>query len=76
MLSICLMVCVVILTIRYIVAKKFEAIAFQKGYDKSIHSYAMCFWLGIIGYLYVIALPNLNSSSISNLITQNSNNTH
>ena len=41
----------------YIISKKFEKIAFDKGYDVSIHSFAMCFWLGIIGYLYVIALP-------------------
>ena len=45
--------------IQFIVAKKFEKIAFQKGYDVRVHSFAMCFWLGIIGYLYVIALPNL-----------------
>lgn len=53
---------VVVLFINYIVAKKFEKIAFQKGYDDSIHSFAMCFWLGLIGYLYVIALPNLNNN--------------
>lgn len=47
------------LLIKFIVAKKFEEIAFQKGYDNSIHSFAMCFWLGIVGYLYVLALPNL-----------------
>lgn len=45
--------------INYIVAKKFEAIAFEKGYTVQIHSFAMCFWLGIIGYIYVLALPNL-----------------
>ena len=49
------------LLINYVVATKFEKIAFQKGYDSSIHSLAMCFWLGIVGYLYVIALPNLNN---------------
>lgn len=46
-----------ILYIDHIVALKFEKVAFDKGYDESIHSYHMCFWLGIIGYLYVIALP-------------------
>lgn len=54
---------VIFLVIQYIVAKKFEAIAFQKGYDESVHSCAMCFWLGIVGYLYVVALPNLNTDS-------------
>ena len=51
----------VALFINYVVAKKFEEIAFKKGHDNSIHSFAMCFWLGIVGYLYVIALPNLNN---------------
>lgn len=49
------------LIINCVFAKKFEEIAFQKGYDESIHSFAMCFWLGIVGYLYVIALPDLNN---------------
>ena len=53
---------VIFLVIQYIIAKKFEEIAFQKGYDESVHSCAMCFWLGLVGYLYVIALPNLNNS--------------
>ena len=46
------------------VALKFEAIAFQKGYGKEIHAFAMCFWLGLIGFLYVIALPNLTLLNI------------
>ena len=58
---IALIVILILILIRFIVALKFEKIAFQKGYDKKIHSFAMCFWLGIIGYLYVIALPNLNT---------------
>ena len=41
------------------IASKFEQIASLKGYGKEIHSFAMCFWLGIVGYLYVIALPDL-----------------
>ena len=45
--------------IDYIVAKKFKQIAFDKGHDADkLHVFAMCFWLSIIGYLYVIALPN------------------
>ena len=60
------------LFLQYIVAKKFEEIAIMKGYGNEIHSFAMCFWLGIIGYLYVIALPDLKhrarmSSIISHL---------
>ena len=52
----------IILYIQWVIAKKFEKIAFQKGYNEEIHSFAMCFWLGLIGYLYVIALPDLTIS--------------
>ena len=67
----------VALFINDVVAKKFEEIAFQKGYDNSVHSFAMCFWLGIVGYLYVIALPNLkNSYNLNDTnVNENVNNT-
>ena len=44
------------------VARKFEAIAYLKGYGTSYHTFAMCFWLGIVGMIYVLALPNLFES--------------
>lgn len=50
----------VLLYVDYVVAKKFEEIAKQKGYGEEKHTLAMCFWLGITGYLYVIALPDMN----------------
>ena len=53
----------VLVIIQAVIASKFEAIAFEKGYDSSIHSRAMCFWFGLIGYLYVIALPDRKSST-------------
>ena len=43
----------------YKIARFFEGIAFMKGYTEEIHAFAMCFWLGIIGYIYVTALPDL-----------------
>ena len=49
---------VVVLVINYVVARKFEDIAIQKGYKESATSFHMCLWLGIIGCLYVIALPD------------------
>ena len=54
-----LLITVGLVYLYYLIAKKFEKVAFQKGYNSSIHSFAMCFWLGMIGYLYVIALPDL-----------------
>ena len=53
------------LFIEYFVAKKFEEIAFGKGYDENEHTFAMCFWLGIIGYLYVIALPDISQKNVT-----------
>ena len=50
------------LFVQYIVAKKFEEIAKQKGYGEEKHTCAMCFWLGVVGYLYVIALPDLTGA--------------
>ena len=32
--------------------------AIQKGYGEDIHVWAICFFLGIFGYLYIIALPD------------------
>ncbi len=48
----------VLLVVQVAVAVKFSDIACEKGHGKESHSFAMCFWLGIIGYLYVIALPD------------------
>ena len=62
LISVCFMV-------NYIIASKFEEVAHLKGYDKDIHSFAMCFWLGIIGCLYVIALPDRGARDIGNTIT-------
>lgn len=39
-------------------ASWFEEIAALKGYNaKEYHIFARCFWLGIAGWLYTIALP-------------------
>ena len=58
-LAITVGVIALILAVPILIAKKFELIAHYKGYH-DVHAFAMCFWLGIIGYLYVIALPNKN----------------
>jgi len=46
------------------IAKKFEQIVFAKGYGTELKAYYMCFWLGIVGYLYVILLPNAKLDNI------------
>lgn len=54
-----LIVTAVYFVIQYFVAKKFEQIAIDKGYSPAIeHPFAMCFWLGIAGMIYVLALPD------------------
>ena len=49
-------VCVVLL-ISWYVAKQFFEIAKAKGYHNSKY-YWICFWLGLPGWLLVIALPD------------------
>lgn len=53
---------VVALIINFVIAKKFEEIAFDKGYTEEKHTFALCFWLGIIGYIYVAALPDIRAT--------------
>lgn len=47
------------------IAKAFEQIVFAKGYGTELKAYYMCFCLGIVGYLYVIALPNAKLDNIT-----------
>lgn len=50
---------IIMLIVNLVVASYMQDVAFTKGYDTNAHAFAMCFWLGIIGVLYVIALPDL-----------------
>ena len=61
MLLLPIIILIFAILIDYIVAKKFEEIATMKGHT-NVSAFAMCFWLGIVGYLYVIALPNLTNN--------------
>ena len=42
--------------LHYRVARKFERIAADKGYINE-HIFAWCFWMPLVGYLMVIAMP-------------------
>lgn len=45
----------------FFAARKMCDVAELKGHDaKNLHIFAWCFWFPIFGYLYVIALPDLN----------------
>lgn len=43
----------------FLAAYVISAIVVEKGYTlQETHAFAKCFWLGIIGYIYVLGLPN------------------
>jgi hypothetical protein len=48
----------------YIIASKFSELSRDKGYEKTT-AFHMCFWLGIVGYIYVAAMPTLTSKHVS-----------
>ena len=49
----------VAILVNYLIAKTVSGIVVRKGYTvKETHAFAMCFWLGMIGYIYVAALPD------------------
>lgn len=54
---ICLLVAVICFTLAYYIAKWFYEVAEEKGYHNKKYFW-ICFWLGWIGYLLVVALPD------------------
>lgn len=50
-------VCALMLWILYLIAKEFYKAAQAKGYSEKKYLW-LCFLLGVIGYLLVIALPD------------------
>lgn len=54
--------CLIVLAILAFGASLMEKSADLKGYSDE-HIFAICFWLGIIGYLYVISLPDKSNSN-------------
>ena len=60
----------VAMLINAVIAFFMESAAIQKGHGKEAHAFAMCFWLGIFGCLYVIALPDLKQQKKLNKIVE------
>lgn len=50
---------VIAIVIQAIFATFMKKVAVRKGYGDDIHAWAMCFWLGLFGGIYIIALPDL-----------------
>jgi len=53
------------LVIAYVIAKKFADIAEMKGHEGNTYFW-FTFWLGVVGMLMVVALPNKNGVCINN----------
>ena len=59
-MSILVLICALVLN--FFIAKEFQNIAYEKNAN-DIKYFWWCFWLGIVGWLMVIALPNNNNGS-------------
>lgn len=64
---ICLISITVELVIAYFAARKFEEIAEMKGHSGY---FAWCFWLGIIGWCMVIALPDRSNKTAEKAVDE------
>lgn len=51
-------VLIVFILIRYLLAREFQLAAEYKGYETKKYKW-ICFFFGIVGYLLVIALPDI-----------------
>ena len=60
MIILYLIILALLIVLQYYVAKQFESVAKDKGYADSKY-FHLCFWLGLVGYLLVIALPDRGS---------------
>ncbi len=64
---------VIAIAIKVVIANQGVKIAELKGYY-NVHAFAMCFWLGSIGFIYVAGLPDLNqrkqNAQIINLLAK------
>lgn len=61
----------ILLYVQYIIARKFEQIALDKGYGKDSHAFVICFLLGITGYIYVAAMPVLKKPEATQISESN-----
>ena len=52
-----LLVLAIIIVLAYYIAKWFFEVAEEKGYHDRKYFW-ICFWLGIVGYLLVVAMPD------------------
>lgn len=60
-----LVVIALLFYLQWIIAGLFKEIVYLKGHADYYMQVAwrLCFWLGIVGYFYVIALPNKSKNT-------------
>ena len=56
-----LLMAILVLWVDYLIAKEFYKAAQYKGYSEKKYLW-ICFWLGVVGYLLVVALPDRGAS--------------
>ena len=62
-LIVSIVACAIALWIDYLIAREFYFAAREKGYSGKKYLW-ICFFLGMVGYLLVIALPNRASAKV------------
>ena len=58
----------ILIVINFLIAGEFANIAEEKGFERRRY-WHFCFWLGFIGYLIVVALPNRKLTELSKALT-------
>lgn len=70
-----IVICLIVILILLMAARKMRDLVELKGHNAAeLHIFAWCFWFPLFGYLYVIALPDLNlhkqnGEIVSNIIS-------
>ncbi len=58
-ITIIILIILIDVVIRIFYAFRMKEVAIQKGYGEDTNVWIICFFLGILGGMYVIALPDL-----------------
>ena len=66
MIAVYLMVIALVFVLSYFIAKWFYEVAEEKGYHDRKYFW-ICFWLGAIGYLLVVAMPDRGNGQQSTI---------